>query len=266
MRVFCGAGVMVDIGLLSELSDEELACLKDWLSAGTTASTPLAGKAGSCLQGVVDTLKAVKVAPEIIVAAATLLLRDRAARAAKNKIELVVSGQAATEIPTRDTLVVMDELFMGATRSLLISSFAIYQGKQVLKTLAENMRRRPELVVEMFLNIERSEDAVEHYTNRVADFLRSFREKQWPGGCRLPIIYYYADALRGDSSMRASMHAKVIVCDDDGVLVSSANLTTAAQYRNVEIGLLVKSYSLARSVCQHFEFLKQCEAVLPAAL
>jgi phosphatidylserine/phosphatidylglycerophosphate/cardiolipin synthase-like enzyme len=51
------------------------------------------------------------------------------------------------------------------------------------------------------------------------------------------------------------MHAKCIVIDRKTVFVSSANFTEAAQERNLEVGLLIRSPTLAERVRTHFESL-----------
>ncbi len=49
------------------------------------------------------------------------------------------------------------------------------------------------------------------------------------------------------------MHPKCVVMDDEEVLVTSANFTEAAQQRNIEVGLLVRSQSVARQITQFFD-------------
>jgi len=51
------------------------------------------------------------------------------------------------------------------------------------------------------------------------------------------------------------MHAKCIVIDRKTVFVSSANFTEAAQERNLEVGLLIRSSTLADRLQAHFDSL-----------
>ena len=51
------------------------------------------------------------------------------------------------------------------------------------------------------------------------------------------------------------MHAKCIVVDRQELFISSANFTEAAQNRNIKVGLLVRSASLADNLVRHFDTL-----------
>jgi len=51
---------------------------------------------------------------------------------------------------------------------------------------------------------------------------------------------------------RASLHAKCVVVDNAISFVSSANFTEAAQERNIEVGLLIRSAPLAARLERHF--------------
>ena len=62
---------------------------------------------------------------------------------------------------------------------------------------------------------------------------------------------------------RACLHAKCIVVYGESVFISSANFTEAAQERNIEIGLLVRSHSLAERVVLHFDTLLTANLLMP---
>jgi phosphatidylserine/phosphatidylglycerophosphate/cardiolipin synthase-like enzyme len=49
------------------------------------------------------------------------------------------------------------------------------------------------------------------------------------------------------------MHAKVIVVDSAKVFISSANFTEAAQERNIEVGLVIRSNVLADQISNYFQ-------------
>ena len=48
------------------------------------------------------------------------------------------------------------------------------------------------------------------------------------------------------------MHAKCVIMDGRKALVTSANFTEAAQERNIELGLLIGSHTVARRIEEHF--------------
>ena len=62
---------------------------------------------------------------------------------------------------------------------------------------------------------------------------------------------------------RACLHAKCVVVDGEAVFISSANFTEAAQERNIEIGLLVRSRWLADRVVLHFDTLLAASLLMP---
>lgn len=70
---------------------------------------------------------------------------------------------------------------------------------------------------------------------------------------RVPEIYYDPRALERDPARRASLHAKCIVVDREHAFISSANFTEAAQVRNIEVGVLIRSRLLASRLADHFE-------------
>lgn len=169
---------------------------------------------------------------------------------------LVWSGPDDVGAETRDTGVVMRELFSGAERSVLVVGFALYQGKRIFRVLAERMEQLPALAVRMCLHIERRPGAVAPPEELVADFADRFRREQWPGS-RLPEVYFDPRTLapHAPGQKRASLHAKVVVVDEARALVTSANFTEAAQERNIEVGALLEDAAFARSLVRQIEAL-----------
>jgi len=172
------------------------------------------------------------------------------------RASLVWSGPEEGGTTTRDTGVVLRELFAGASKSVLVAGFAVYQGKTVFKVLADRMDAEPSLDVRMFLNIERKYGDTTVVAELLKLFADRFRAQQWPGQ-RLPTVFYDPRALepteRGKG--RAALHAKCVVVDDVNALVTSANFTEAAQDRNIEVGVLVDDAEFARSLRHQFDAL-----------
>ena len=54
---------------------------------------------------------------------------------------------------------------------------------------------------------------------------------------------------------RACLHAKVVVVDEERVLLTSANFSEAAHERNIEAGALVEDAVLAKATVRQFEAL-----------
>jgi phosphatidylserine/phosphatidylglycerophosphate/cardiolipin synthase-like enzyme len=190
-----------------------------------------------------------------------LLAREREARrAARDDIELVWTGPAAGVGQSRDTQVVVRELFASATRSVLIASYRIYQWAEVFGSLAAQMDARPDLTVRMYLHVD-PPDAGESEAAVLARFGREFRER-WPAK-RLPEVFYDPRTLREEPTGRASLHAKCVVVDGRRVLVTSANFTQAAQLRNIEVGVVLDDVTLAEGLAAQFENLTVRGALVP---
>lgn len=216
------------------------------VALGRLLDPAIAGQALADLQALV--LSAEALGP------ALRLLADEREAAAREKggAELVWTGPELPGAQTRDTLVVVRELFSAAEASVLVSGFAVHQGTTVFEPLARRIAEVPSLQVRLFLNIARPQGSRDGEMDIVRDFVGRFREKNWPDE-RPPEIYYDPRALAVDFRERAVLHAKCIVVDDRRAFVTSANLTTAAQEKNVEAGLLVNDRGIARNLRTQFD-------------
>src|ERR1035441_5495481 len=83
----------------------------------------------------------------------------------------------------------------------------------------------------------------------------------WPTDRALPEIYFDPRSLSIDAKQRAVLHAKCIVVDGQTAFVSSANFTEAAQERNIEVGVLVRSQIIAERLTTFFAALISTGAV-----
>ncbi len=177
-------------------------------------------------------------------------------------VVLVWTGPDVQEAPSRDTPVVVRELFAKAQEHVLVAGYAVYQGKEVFRVLAERMDENPELEVEMFLDVKRARKDTTVPEDILRRFAQRFRTKEWPGE-RMPDIYYDPRALEMDSGKKSSLHAKCAVIDRAVAFVSSANFTEAAQIRNIEVGALIKSPSFAARLVHHFQALAAANILHP---
>jgi hypothetical protein len=107
------------------------------------------------------------------------------------RAQLVWSGPEEGAARTRDTGVVLRELFAGAKTSVLVAGFAVYQGKSVFKVLSDRMDAEPGIDVRLFLNIERKYGDTTLTADLLKRFTDRFRGEQWPGK-RLPAVFYGA--------------------------------------------------------------------------
>lgn len=177
-----------------------------------------------------------------------------AVQQARDRLELVWTGPEVEGSASRDTGVVVRELFAGAERTVLVSCYAIYQGPKVFKALADRMDERPNLSVRMFLNVSRGHQEEASEVELIRRFAEAFRHEHWPGRL-LPEVFYDPRALSAEPGPRSCLHAKCIVVDDRRAFVTSANFTEAAQERNIEAGVLIDDERFARALRAQFETL-----------
>lgn len=170
---------------------------------------------------------------------------------AEDSISLVWTGPEVEGAATRDTRVVVQELFSTAKESVLVAGFAVYQGARLFEPLATRLDADPNLQVRVILDIQRRYGDTTDGSAIVSEFARRFWSQEWPGR-RRPEVYFDPRSVELSADRRASMHAKCIVVDGSRSLVTSANLTEAAQERNIELGLLIESRALSSTITLQF--------------
>jgi phosphatidylserine/phosphatidylglycerophosphate/cardiolipin synthase-like enzyme len=181
------------------------------------------------------------------------------ARAGHVDAELVWTGPEAGAARSRDTAVVVRELFGLAQHDVVVSTFVVRQAAAVFRSLAERMDQKPKLRVRLFLHVGREW----RDTTIESELLREFAEelaRVWPSP-RRPEVYYDPRGLFEDANIRATWHAKCVVVDDEVAFVTSANFTEWAQERNVEAGVLVRSREFVRQLRQQFESMIEARLV-----
>jgi phosphatidylserine/phosphatidylglycerophosphate/cardiolipin synthase-like enzyme len=178
---------------------------------------------------------------------------ERKLHADPNALELVTSGPDITGA-TRDTGVVLRELFAEAEHRVLVVGFVVHQGREIFAALADRMHQHAGLAVRLCLDVRRAPGDTTRSDALLHRFADRFAREQWPGP-RLPDLFYYPRSLAVGESHRASLHAKCVVVDGVKAFIGSANLTEAAQLRNIEIGLMVTGAFIAGAIESHIEAL-----------
>ena len=101
------------------------------------------------------------------------------ARAGHVDADLVWTGPEAGAARSRDTAVVVRELFSVAQRDVIISTFVVRQPSAVFRPLAERMHAVPDLRVRLFVHVGREW----RDTTIESELLREFAEelgREWP--------------------------------------------------------------------------------------
>jgi hypothetical protein len=173
-----------------------------------------------------------------------------------NRIDIVWTGQNVPGLKSRATSVVVRELFERARNYILITSYVFQQGdktKTIFGSLANRMDTESNLDVKLLLDVQRPYRADCSDSRLIEEFASSFRQL-WPGK-RLPEVFFDPRSLSTEPGVRACLHAKCIVIDDEQFFITSANLTEAAQERNIEVGVLIKDAIAAYRLRTQFEAL-----------
>jgi phosphatidylserine/phosphatidylglycerophosphate/cardiolipin synthase-like enzyme len=208
-------------------------------------------------------LESAGVSPAALAAMLDILATDRDRHVpAEDVVDLVTSGPDAASA-NRDTAVVVRDLFAYAHESVWIAGYAVHKGKRVFEALADRMSAHATLRVVLILDIRRGPGDTTLEADLIRDFKRRFRERDWPDSAPLPEMYYFPQAMKIDIRERASLHAKAIVVDGRTCFVTSANFTEAAQNKNIEIGLLVRSSVVAMRLQRHLQTLIEASIVRP---
>ena len=186
------------------------------------------------------------------------LLDQRRQAGAAHSIELVWSGpDAGAGAITRDQAVLIRQLVERTEQRLLLTTYAFYKGpfiKELFELIRERMFALPTLQVRMVCNIQRDRGD----TSTPEALIRKFQQQTWS---RLwpeppaPALFFDPRSLSLEGE-RAVCHVKAVVADQE-VLVTSANLTDAAQLSNFELGLHLSSPAHADDVWNHFDRLIQ---------
>ena len=150
----------------------------------------------------------------------------------------------------------MRQLFKKARDRVLAVGFVVHQGGVIFQSLSDRLDECELLEVTLCLDVRRERTNTSLEAQIVRGFARDFIENAWLGR-RLPRVYYDPRSLANGGSIRSSLHAKCVVIDGNECLVTSANCTEAAQMRNLELGLHVKSPEIAGQIEDHFHSLIQ---------
>lgn len=186
------------------------------------------------------------------------LLDQRRSDAAARSIELVWSGpDAGAGSITRDQSVLIRQLVERAEQRLLLTTYAFYNGpfiKELFQLIRERMVAHPTLHVRMVCNIHRDRGDTSSPESLIRRFQQQTWSRLWPEP-PTPAMFFDPRSLSLERE-KAVCHVKAVVADQE-LLVTSANLTDAAQLSNFELGLHLSSSTHADDVWDHFERLIQ---------
>ena len=176
----------------------------------------------------------------------------------QNNIELVWTIPDIQGIRSRDTALVVKEIFQEAKRQLLIATYVLDRPEKIrpiFSPLIQRMEEDPELHVRIILNIQRPYQSHQSITTCLREFAENFRHHLWLGN-RLPEVFYDARSFTEETEYtRFCLHAKFIVADCQKIFLTSANFTEAAHQRNIEAGLIFEDKAVANKIISQVDLL-----------
>ncbi len=182
-----------------------------------------------------------------------LLASSRASQPALVQVaQLVTTAPEERGEENRDTLVVVQDLFRRAKRSVVIAGYKVHDGRSIFEVLAKKLQDVPDFSVTMFLDIQWTKGQ-QSDEKALRAFRDTFKSYNWPDGAPLPAVYYDPRSLGPKEDMESVLHAKCVIVDGEMLFISSANFTGSAHLRNIELGLLLHSVDLAGQAERFFE-------------
>lgn len=172
-------------------------------------------------------------------------VRAATAIGASENIDLVWTGPKTGLIPTRNTEQVIREVIDAAVDSLFIVSYVFYNASSIVAGLNEATDRGVSVRVLL-------ESSIEHGGAVTGDGIRAMH--QVVPNAEL-YIWNPTEKAKIAGPLTAAVHAKCAVADQTIAFVTSANLTSAAMERNMELGVLVRGGATPTRLHSHLNAL-----------
>jgi len=225
-------------------SVEQFATVKS--SFGPNADKELVARLDSAWQSAAD------VAPRDVAIALRGASSAAVAQERRGAVELAWTGPDIGHVPIRHTEQVLCEVIDAAKRRLFIVSFVAYGVESIVTALRNAIERNVDVSILLELSREHGGKIDNH------DSVKLMRQV-------LPsahLLAWVPDEAAPDH-WPGSVHAKCAVADGEVAFITSANLTSAAMERNMELGVLIKGGSLPADLHDHLESLVTTRVITP---
>ena len=176
-----------------------------------------------------------EVAAALRGASATAVLHER-----RGSVELVWTGPSTGMVPVRHTEQVLCEVIESSRNRIFLVSFVAYEVHLITKALQDAIGRQ--VHVDILL-----ESSTDHGGKVSVNSVKTMKETA------LSANVYVWKKLTGQQA--GVVHAKCAVSDGKLAFITSANLSTAAMERNMEIGVLIRGGHLPEELHKHLEAL-----------
>jgi len=182
-------------------------------------------------------------------------LRGASATAAihgrRGSVELVWTGPSTGMVPVRHTEQVLCEVIESARNRLFVVSFVAFEVSSIIKALQDAAGRQVQVDILMESSTDRGGKVTVNSFKTMKTAVPSANLYVWRVGSGKKDVFDFTGAV----------HAKCAVSDGKLAFITSANLTTAAMERNMELGVLVRGGHLPEELHRHLEALVATETV-----
>jgi cardiolipin synthase len=167
-------------------------------------------------------------------------------------IDLVWTGPKTGLIPTRNTEQAICEVIDEAQKSLFIVSYVFYNASSIVDGLNGATKRG--VAVRILL-----ESSTDHGGAVLVDGIAAMHK-----AVRDADLYIWNPAEKAVSAgtLAAAVHAKCAVADHRIAFITSANLTSAAMERNMELGILVRGGTTPDRLHNHLDALVHTRTII----
>jgi len=217
-------------------SVEQFAAVKS--SFGPNIDKRLVGRLDTAWRNVAD-VPPRDVAVALRGASAASIAHER-----RGSSELVWTGPFTHQVPIRHTEQVLCEVIDAARRRLFIVSFVAYGVDSIVNALREAIERNVEV---RFLLEVSSEHGGKIKNHDSAKLMRAILPSAH--------LYTWSSPSPPNQGGGGAVHAKCAVADGEVAFITSANLTSAAMERNMELGVLVKGGNMPTQLHDHLDAL-----------
>jgi len=161
----------------------------------------------------------------------------------REQTQMVWTGPQTDFVVSRHTSQVLLEVIRSAKSKLFMTSFVAYKIEKVLNAidgaLAKGVRVGILLEASMKDGGKVDIDSIDVFRKSVPTAL----------------VYTWKPKDESDGKWSGTVHAKCAVADGKTAFITSANLTSAALERNMELGVLFRGGSIPGKLSRHFESL-----------
>lgn len=198
-----------------------------------------AGRLKDAWQHVPDVSPA-EVAAALAAASATASLATT-----QGSTELVWTGPSTGLVPVRQTEQVLCEVIDSARYRLFLVSFVAYEVPSITRSLRAAVGRHVQVDVLL-------ESSKAHGGAVTFDSVRAMKDAVPSAN----VFVWKSDSLKVTNGRPSrSVHAKCAVADAGIAFITSANLSTAAMERNMELGLLIRGGAVPDNLDRHLDAL-----------